>query len=411
MSAPVNILLFLTLYFEVFLLTTYFESKEQFERSSTMPRMPGKHPSVTIVVPAWNEASTLSGTINSLLALDYPKQKLHIIIVDDGSTDDTLAIAEQFTVSPQVKVLHKENGGKYTALNLALTHTTTDLIGCLDADSYVERDALKAIIPYFDDEEVMAVTPSVQIHEPDNILRRIQAAEYMVGEFTRKIFSRINGLYVIPGPFSIYRKKIFATIGTFVHGYGTEDMEMALRMQSHRMKIENAHNALVFTVSPKTPYALYRQRVRWVSGFLKNAFFQYRYMFLNKKYGNLGLLTMPFAFASIFIALSFSALYVWNLGRFFHTKYLEYSALGFPTRFHWFNFDWFSLNLEFHRLVIYLLFFATVFLLFMGGYIVKNRFHFSRDMFYFILLYGFLAPFWLVRSLYNLITAKEAHWR
>jgi cellulose synthase/poly-beta-1,6-N-acetylglucosamine synthase-like glycosyltransferase len=411
LNVPLNILLFLTLYFEVFLLTTYFESREQFVRSSALPRMPGKHPSVTIVVPAWNEASTLAGTIDSLLALDYPKHKLHIFIVDDGSTDNTLAVAQQFLTSPQVKVFHKENGGKYTALNLALTHATTDLIGCLDADSFVEREALKAIITYFDDPEVMAVTPSVQIHRPDNVLRRIQSAEYMVGEFTRKIFSRINGLYVIPGPFSIYRRRIFATIGTFVHGYGTEDMEMALRMQSHRMKIENAHNALVYTVSPRTPYALYRQRVRWVSGFLKNAFFKYRYMFLNKKYGNLGLLTMPFAFASIFIALSFSALSIWNLGRFINAKYLEYSALGFPHRLNWFTFDWFSLNLEFHRLAVYLLFFTTVFLLFMGGQMVKNRFHFSRDMLYFILLYGFLAPFWLVRSLYNLITAKEAHWR
>lgn len=414
LSAPVYVLLFLTLYFEVFLLVTFFEEREKFGA----PIVPlksgntsGKYPSTTIVIPAWNEEKTLAGTIESVLSLDYPKDRLQIFVVDDGSTDNTLRVANRFHSSPQVRVFTKKNGGKYTALNLALLHATTDLIGCLDADSYVEKNALREIVPYFDDPSVMAVTPSVQIHKPDNLIRRIQAAEYMVGEFTRKIFSRLNGLYVTPGPFSIYRRHIFDTIGSFVEGYHTEDMEMALRMQSHRMKIENAHNALVYTVSPKTPRALYCQRVRWVSGFLKNAFFKYRYMFLNKKYGNLGLLTMPFAFASIFIALSFSALYVWNLLRLAQEKYLEYSALGFHPSLRWFTFDWFSLNLEFRRLAVYLLFFTTVFLLIMGGRMVTKRFHFSRDMLYFVLLYGFMAPFWLVRSLFNLVTAKEARWR
>lgn len=411
LTVPLYILLFLTLYFEVFLLTTYFEDREKFKRTPTLPRMPGKYPSTTIVIPAWNEAATIAGTIESLLALDYPKDRLQIFVVDDGSTDRTFEEAKKFLVFPQVKVFKKENGGKYTALNLALRHTTTELVGCLDADSYVKGDALKEIIPYFDDPQVMAVTPSVQIHKPDNMIRHIQSAEYMVGEFTRKIFSRINGLYVTPGPFSLYRRKIFDTIGGFVHGYGTEDMEMALRLQSHRMKIENAQNALVYTVAPKTPRALYLQRVRWVSGFLKNAFFQYRHMFLNKHYGNLGLLTMPFAFASIFVALFLCALYLWNLLHLVYGKYVEYSAIGFHPSLHSLTFDWFSLNLEFRRLLIYLLFFTTVFLLLMGGRLVTRRLHFSRAMFYFILLYGFLAPFWLLRSLYNFVTAKEARWR
>lgn len=412
LATPVYVLLFLTTYFEVFLLVTYFEDSEKFaDRTTPSKRMPGKYPSVTIIVPAWNEQNTLSGTINSLLHLDYPKDRLTVFIIDDGSTDNTYSVAQTFAVNSQVRVFTKKNGGKYTALNLGISHATSDLIGCLDADSYVERSALKEIIPYFDDQEVMAVTPSVQIHKPDNILRRIQAAEYMVGEFTRKIFSRMNGLYVTPGPFSIYRRNIFAKIGGFVHAYNTEDMEMALRMQSHRMKIENAHAALVYTVAPKNPIALYKQRVRWVSGFLKNAFFNYRHMFLNKKYGNLGLLTMPFAFASIFIALFFCSLYVKNLFQLGYERYLKYSALGFHPHFGALQFDWFSLNFEFRRLIVYLLFFTTIFFVIMGTRMVKERFTFTRDIFYFLLLYGLIAPFWLVRSLYNLISAKEAHWR
>ena len=366
---------------------------------------------MTIIVPAWNEGHTILGTVHSLLALDYPKDKLAVFIVDDGSTDDTLAVAKTFEGNPQVRIFTKENGGKHTAVNLGIVHATSELIGCLDADSFVDSKALREIIPFFDNPEVMAVTPSVQIWKPDNIIRRIQAAEYMIGEFTRKLFSRLNALYVTPGPFSIYRRDVFKQIGNFVKAYNTEDMEMALRMQANHMKIENAHNALVFTVSPPTIPSLYKQRVRWVSGFLKNAFFSYRFMFFKKKYGNLGMLTMPFAFFSIFIALFFCALYLKNIFTFLTAKYFEYTTLGFHFGLPLNEFDWFAINLEFRRLVIYLLFFCTIFFVVMGSRMVLRKFSLSRNLLYFILFYGLIAPLWLVRSLYNLVSAKDATWR
>lgn len=410
-SPIIYFFLFLTTYFEVFLLVTYFEEKENFVFAARKNRMPGKYPGVTIIVPAWNESRTIKGTVESLLALDYPKHKLSIFIIDDGSTDDTLDVARQFESNPQVRVFTQENGGKYTALNLGIAHSNANLIGCLDADSFVAADALQEIIPYFDDPEVMAVTPSVQIHNPKNIIQKVQATEYMIGEFTRKLFSRFNGLYVTPGPFSIYRRSIFEKIGGFIHGYSTEDMEMALRMQSHRMKIENAHSALVYTVSPASISALYKQRVRWVSGFLKNAFFSYRRMFLNPRYGNLGMITMPFAFISIFISISFSMLYAKSLVLLAYERYLQYSALGFHLNFRWSGFDWFSLNLEFKRLLVYCLLFTTVFFILMGARLVLRRTVITRNMIYFLLLYGIIAPFWLVGSLVKFISAKEARWR
>ncbi len=409
-NIPIYILLFSTLYFEVFVIVTYFEEVDQFTLIPSVPRDPETSPSVTIMVPAWNEGRTILGTVDSLLALDYPKDKLSIFIIDDGSTDDTLQVAKTFEHNPQVRIFTKPNGGKHTAVNLGIDNCTSELIGCLDADSFVDPKALQEIIPFFDNPEVMAVTPSVQIWKPDNLLRRIQAAEYMVGEFTRKIFSRLNALYVTPGPFSIYRNEVFEKIGKFAKAYNTEDMEMALRMQANHMKIENAHNALVFTVSPKTIHALYKQRVRWVSGFLKNAFFNYRFMFFKREYGNLGALTMPFAFSSIFVALFFYVLYVKNIFTFISVKYLEYTALGFHFGFPH-GFDWFSVNLEFRRLIIYLLFFCTIFFVLMGARMVMRKFRISRDMLYFLAFYGFIAPFWLIRSLYNLLTTKEAHWR
>jgi len=403
------LILFLTTYFEVFLLLVFIGERKRFQVHPLSKRL--SYPSITIIVPAWNEEHTLLGTVNSLLAVDYPKDKLSIFIIDDGSTDNTLKVAEGFSVHPQIKVFSKPNGGKHTAMNLGISESTSDLIGCLDADSFVDTAALKEIVPYFDDAETMAVTPSVQIYNPDNVLRRIQSTEYMVGEFTRKVFSRLNALYVTPGPLSIYRREVFEAIGGFEHSYGTEDMEMALRMQSHHMKIENAHTAFVYTVCPASPRALYKQRVRWVSGFLKNAFFKYRFMFFNKKYGHLGLLTVPFAFGSIFIALFFTGLYVISLWQFFSDLWLRYSALGWHPQFGWPHFDWFSLSIDFHTLIIYLLASITILFVAFGVRLVRDRKFFSVDTLWFLALYGFIAPFWLARSLYNLITSQEARWR
>jgi poly-beta-1,6-N-acetyl-D-glucosamine synthase len=403
--------LFLTLYFEVFLVVTYIEHRGAFARSKTFPTKKSELPSVAVVVPAWNEEKTLAGTVNSLLALDYPKDMLSIFIVDDGSTDGTLKEAQKFAEHPQVRIHTKENGGKHTALNFAIARTDSELIGCLDADSFVSPSALREIVEVFRDSSVMAVTPSVQIGKPRNALERMQAIEYVLGAFTRKVFALIGGLYVTPGPFSIYRKSVFEQIGGFVDGFRTEDMEMAMRMQHHRMRIENAAYAHVYTVPPSTPIALYKQRVRWVTGFLKNALFNYRHMFLSSRHGNLGLLTLPFAFGSIFIALYFAGTYAMELGMRAYKHYLKFSAVGYDLRFGWPHFDWFSLNLEYHRLLIYALLIITVVFIALGLRMTKRASVISLDMLYFIFLYGLIAPWWLAKSVVNLVTAKEAPWR
>ena len=101
---------------------------------------------------------------------------------------------QRFAKNSQIKLLQKENGGKHTALNYALEFVDSDLVGCLDADSYVHPEALKRIVAKFDDSEMMAVTPSVKIFEPKGILGLIQKAEYIFGIFLRKVFSYLNAL-------------------------------------------------------------------------------------------------------------------------------------------------------------------------------------------------------------------------
>ena len=290
----IYIFLFASLYFEVFLMITYIEKRKTI-KTEYLERKNKNLPSVDIIVPCFNESTTIINTINSILDLDYPKDKFKIIVVDDGSEDNSSKVLEIFKDNPQIKIHRKENGGKYTALNFGIENSKADLFGCLDADSFVDKNALKNMIPYFENQKIMAVVPSIKIYKPGNVLQKIQKVEYDWGILMRKILTYLNALHVTPGPFTIFRKKIFKKIGNYKHAYHTEDLEMALRMQKHNYKIANSHRSIVYTVAPKTIKTLYKQRRRWTYGFLKNVI-DYKHMFFNREYGNLGFFILPFIF-------------------------------------------------------------------------------------------------------------------
>jgi len=295
--------LFLSLYFQIFLLLSFFENKRKIknEESQTIET----YPSVSIAVPCWNEERTLAATLDSLLALDYPKEKLDIIIVDDGSSDGTLAIAQEYEKKYplSIRAITKENGGKHTAVNLALSLSKADLFGCLDADSFVDTKSLRIIVSYFEHyKEAMAVTPCIHIRSPKTIIQRIQAIEYLLGVFLRKAFGQLDAIQVTPGPFSIFKREIFAQIGNYRKAHNTEDYEITLRMHKNHMKIMNSHKALVYTVGPSTFRGYFYQRLRWSRGFLQNSL-DYREIFFKKKYGNFGMFTLPLAFLFMFYGL------------------------------------------------------------------------------------------------------------
>ncbi|MHB1770091.1 MAG: glycosyltransferase family 2 protein, partial [Minisyncoccota bacterium] len=120
--------LFIAIFFESFVLVTLLSEPARATRRRSMSTAT---PHVAVIVPCYNEASTVAATCDSLLALDYPKEKLEIILVNDGSTDGTAQAMERFSDHPQVRIIHKENGGKHTALNAGIALTQAELIGCL----------------------------------------------------------------------------------------------------------------------------------------------------------------------------------------------------------------------------------------------------------------------------------------
>lgn len=401
-----HIFLFAALYFQIFLLITFFENRETIKKQ--VSRTNTRYPSVAVLVPCYNEEKTVARTVESLLALDYPKDKLSVIIIDDGSTDRTFETMRTFEQHSQVTLLQKENGGKHTALNLGISRTHTELIGCLDADSFVAQNALTEIVKYFEDKTVMAVTPAVKVWNPQTLLERIQKAEYNMGIFLRKMFGVMNAIQVTPGPFSLFRKKVFDDLGGFKEAHNTEDMEIALRMQSKHYRIENAHTAHVYTVAPKTIPSLYKQRVRWVSGFLNNVV-DYRFMLFKKEYGHLGALTLPFAIISVLSAVYMALFVVVHLVKYTLEKIVKLQTVGIE--WNRIQFNWFFLNTQSLMILTFITLVVSLFILFNGKKLSEGNMRPSRDILYFLLFYGFLAPLWLTKALYNLVFSKKSSWR
>lgn len=403
--------LFFSLNFEVFLLITYFENRTNIKDEEKMA-LQGvkKYPTVTIIVPCWNEETTVSKTIHSLLNLDYPKNKLSIMVVDDGSTDNTWNVVQKFKNNPQVELYTKENGGKFSALNFGISQMKSDLVGCLDADSYVHKDALKQIVTYFQDKRNMAVAPSIRLWEPKTILQTLQKVEYAFGIFTRKMFHYMESIYITPGPFSIFRKEVFENLGGYRHAHNTEDIEVALRMQMNGYKIAHAHKAFVYTVPPKTFKKLMVQRVRWSHGFIKNAA-DYKHMFFSTKHGNLGMLILPMAAFSIFSVLFVSVVTISTLIGKLADQLIKIKTVGIDLQFNGFNFDWFYVNTQLLAIVGLVVTIGSISMILMSKKMSEGKIVLGMDLIYYLGLYMFIAPLWMSKALYNAIFSVKTNWR
>ncbi len=405
------IFLFASLNFEVFLLITYFESRLFIKKENDrIAKGVSSYPSVTIIVPCWNEESTVSKTVYSLLALDYPKDKLKIMVVDDGSTDGTWQAVQEFSDNPQIQLHTKENGGKFTALNYGLSKLTTDLVGCLDADSYVEKDALKKIVTYFQDAETMAVAPSIKLWEPKTVLQLLQKVEYGFGIFTRKMFHYMHAIYITPGPFSIFRREVFDKLGPYKHAHQCEDIEIALRMQKNGYKIAHAHTAYVYTVPPKTLPKLLKQRIRWSYGFIKNTM-DYREIFFKRKYGNLGMIILPMASVSIVSVLFVSTVSFISIVKSMINEYVKIQTIGLNFNWYSFNFDLFYVNTQIIALVGIVVTIATVCMLLMSKKLSEGKLDIGMDLVYYLALYMFIAPIWIGKATYNAVFGIKTTWR
>ncbi|MEK6896150.1 MAG: glycosyltransferase [Nanoarchaeota archaeon] len=407
-----SLLVYALAYMGLFLLSFYLLSFFQTRKIKIIEEKSDK--TVTILIPAYNEERDIARTLKSVLNIDYPKDKLEIIVIDDGSKDKTYEIARKFA-SDRVKVFTKKNGGKAAALNFALKKAKGEIIVSMDADTIIEKHALKRLITRFYDDNVMAVTSAMGIYKPKTIWQRIQHIEYYLSVFMRKTFAGINAIYITSGAFSAYRKKFFDRHGGYDEHNITEDLEIALRIQSHDYVIENASTASFYTVGPATFSQLMFQRRRWYTGLVKNLW-NYRRKLFGFKKGALGTIILP----SVIIGVVFSvALFVYSSFRILNQITLELDALN-AVNFQFIGFR--ELNSYIFTQFLYAFFshpaylFLVFFIFVTGFYLAFSR----REMQFreslkvnfiiFILLYSFLFTFWWLVSFAYIVLNRGVSW-
>lgn len=223
-------------------------------------------PSISVLIPAHNEAGYVGRAIQALLDAEYPRSRFELVVIDDGSTDGTLAEARAFA-SDAVTVVSKPNGGKYSALNYGLLFAEGEIVVTVDADSIVAPDALREIVaPFETRENVGAVASNVTIWNRDSLVTRCQQLEYTIGvNVYRRMLDAFGTVLVVPGCLGAYRREALEDVFAYDPETLTEDFDLTLKILRSGRRV-TVSEARVYTEAPSTWRDLYRQRLRWYRG-------------------------------------------------------------------------------------------------------------------------------------------------
>ena len=272
------------------------------------PSLPEKLPKISIIVPAFNEEKVIARTIDNLIESYYPAGQKEIIIVDDGSADSTSEIVKRYT-KRGVKLVRRENGGKFAALNAGLAFATGEIIISVDADSLVTRPALVEIVRPFQDPEVSGVAGTLKVFNRNKFLTKLQSLEYLTQiEIVRRAFDNFGTITVAPGAFSAFRHQAITEIGNYDPDRLLEDFDLTIKLQKAHKVLRGGSDALCYTEAPETLKDLYKQRLSWYRGDFQN-FWKHRDVFFNSKFGFMHALTLPYMVLSM-ILVSFSSIIV-----------------------------------------------------------------------------------------------------
>jgi cellulose synthase/poly-beta-1,6-N-acetylglucosamine synthase-like glycosyltransferase len=321
----------------------HYINKNSFTDYKTLVSSPHV-PSVSILAPAYNEGATIIENVRSLLSIYY--SNLEVVIINDGSKDDTIAklvkaydlkkidyfVRYQIStkevrgvykssnpVYKRLVVVDKVNGGKADALNVGVNIATNDYIVCIDVDCILEQDALlKLVKPFIEETKVKVIATGgvvrianscvvehgklLKVRLPEQYLPRMQVLEYIRAFLLgRMAWSRLNGLLLISGAFGAFDKEIVIKCGGYNHNTVGEDMELVVRMRRYLeernvpYKVAFIPDPLCWTEAPASYKILGRQRNRWTRGTVETLSI-HKKMFFNPKFGILGMLSYPYWF-------------------------------------------------------------------------------------------------------------------
>src|SRR5205823_13529212 len=230
-------------------------------------------PDVAVLIPAYNEGKVIERTVRAALASDYPN--LRVIVIDDGSKDKTLEVAQaafaREEMTGQVLILTKPNSGKADALNFGLEHLRDEEIFVgIDADTMIARDAISRLVPHFADLEVGAVAGNAKVGNRINLWTRWQALEYITSQnFERRALDVLGAVSVVPGAIGAWRTAAVQKAGGYHTDTVAEDADLTMSLLEGGWRVVNEDRALAFTEAPTNARGLMRQRFRWSFGILQ----------------------------------------------------------------------------------------------------------------------------------------------
>jgi peptidoglycan-N-acetylglucosamine deacetylase len=261
-------------------------------------------PAVTVVIAAFNEAKVIVRTLDAVLASDYAGP-LDVIVVDDGSADDTAAtVTFAYGDDPRVQVMRQENAGKAAALNRGIASATAEIIIALDADTLFARDTIRKLVRRFADPLVGTVAGNVKVGNRINPLTYWQAIEYVTSQnLDRRAYALLNSVSVVPGAVGAWRREAIVQAGGYTSDTMAEDMDLTWRTRRIGWRVETETEAVGYTEAPDSFSALYKQRFRWAFGTLQCLWKHRRAL---GRYGWFGRLMLPslWLFQIAFQALS-----------------------------------------------------------------------------------------------------------
>lgn len=231
------------------------------------------YPPITILIAAYNEEAVIPDTFESIAKQNYPGA-LEVILIDDGSKDQTHAVCNQLISKyPWLLCIQLEtNQGKSEALNRALTLASHELIITLDADSYLYKDALVRIVERFhsDPANTCAVAGTIMVRNSrQNWITQSQEWDYFQGIATVKRVQSLNqGTLVAQGAFSLYKKSVVLELGGWPKTVG-EDIVLTWAMLEKDYRVGYCEDAIAFTIVPSTVSGFIRQRQRWARGMIE----------------------------------------------------------------------------------------------------------------------------------------------
>ncbi|MEA3254686.1 MAG: glycosyltransferase [Candidatus Altiarchaeota archaeon] len=280
-------------YTSYFLLCRYTVSHKKLD----VKREQGYEPTTSIVIPTWNEENTIKGKIEDTLNLNYPRNKLEIIVIDSGSTDKTIDIVKEYR---DIKLIQeKERRGKANALNTVFRHCNGEIVVISDADCRLQKDVLKVSMPYFADSRVGALTgEQIIINVDENIVPEVESAYRHYYHLANNAESILDSTFPFNGEFSAFRKKLIEKIHP---DSVADDTELALRIRKKGYRVIFIPEAKYLEYAPSEIKERTKQKYRRAQGLIQ-VMLRFHTFTLNPRYGYFGLLIFPFKFFSHIIS-------------------------------------------------------------------------------------------------------------